>query len=516
MFSPILSPNELEKLKKAGDSLKSSDKQKEKVMEMIRMNGKEWNTISAGREEVGIPKPKKNQIEDLAEKAQIIKESRNIVYQLQQNKSYAEQKQAEFFQKQAKPIVEGQYEIYNQKTGQYEKVGVMNAIKENLAKNGIIAEKIEALNETINEIVDSIDISDGLENIKELIKEIVKKIELIPTFSGEGPAIERAIVEPLEKPFAEIPDLTRGASASADIKPPPEAEPKAEPEAEPEAESKVSSYEPNPDMVDEIFKNKYERDTSKVLTTTGGKMYENVGSLIKNIDTLASKEAEANSITEADRDYLKLKMAKLYYENPSIRLAIDKSDKNKRKQIRKYMIDLINNIYPNARMAKAIDKDKIFSEMKFTGRGIDVKAWNKMGRELKSTLSGRGGSGRGSGFGKPIRTDKKIPTFQDWMTGNKAIDMMKGNGKPKVLPFQDLLPSNDNIGLKGMGRARGLKIENMSNPDLMRALSLNIASQKAGNSGVGDVINATIDEMFRRKLIKKSEHKKLWYEYCSK
>jgi len=173
MFSPILSPNELEKLKKAGDSLKSSDKQKEKVMEMIRMNGKEWNTMSAGREEVGIPKPKKNQIEDLAEKAQIIKESRNIVYQLQQNKAYAEQKQAEFFQKQAKPIVEGQYEIYNQKTGQYEKVGVMNAIKENLAKNGIIAEKIEALNETINEIVDSIDISDGLENIKELIKELI-------------------------------------------------------------------------------------------------------------------------------------------------------------------------------------------------------------------------------------------------------------------------------------------------------------------------------------------------------
>jgi len=73
------------------------------------------------------------------------------------------------------------------------------------------------------------------------------------------------------------------------------------------------------------------------------------------------------------------------------------------------------------------------------------------------------------------------------MTGNKAIKMMTG---------------------------KGLNISKMSPPQLMNNLALNIASQKAGNTGVSDIINATIDEMHRRNIISKAEHKKLWYQFC--
>ena len=54
----------------------------------------------------------------------------------------------------------------------------------------------------------------------------------------------------------------------------------------------------------------------------------------------------------------------------------------------------------------------------------------------------------------------------------------------------------------------------MDYKDLLHNLGLNIASQKAGNTGVGDVINTIIDEMFKRKIVSKPEHKKLWYQFC--
>jgi hypothetical protein len=61
---------------------------------------------------------------------------------------------------------------------------------------------------------------------------------------------------------------------------------------------------------------------------------------------------------------------------------------------------------------------------------------------------------------------------------------------------------------------KGLNISDMTPAQLMNNLALNIASQKAGNSGVSDVINAIIDQMHKKNIISKAEHKKLWYAYC--
>jgi len=66
----------------------------------------------------------------------------------------------------------------------------------------------------------------------------------------------------------------------------------------------------------------------------------------------------------------------------------------------------------------------------------------------------------------------------------------------------------------GVILGKGLNISDMTPAQLMNNLALNIASQKAGNSGVGDIINSIIDEMNRKNIISKAEHKKLWYAYC--
>ena len=132
-----------------------------------------------------------------------------------------------------------------------------------------------------------------------------------------------------------------------------------------------------------------------------------------------------------------------------------------------------------------------------------------MAEKMLSMQTGKGRVRGGGPFGKSISSGKKIPTFQDWMTGNKATDMMLGKGKPKILPFQDLIPDNKNIRLVGSGN---LKIEKMGDKELFSSLNLNVASKRAGNTGVSDIINAIIDEMFRRKLINKGEHRRLWYD----
>jgi hypothetical protein len=66
----------------------------------------------------------------------------------------------------------------------------------------------------------------------------------------------------------------------------------------------------------------------------------------------------------------------------------------------------------------------------------------------------------------------------------------------------------------GVILGKGLNISDMTPAQLMNNLALNIASQKAGNSGVSDVINAIIDQMHKKNIISKAEHKKLWYAYC--
>jgi hypothetical protein len=61
---------------------------------------------------------------------------------------------------------------------------------------------------------------------------------------------------------------------------------------------------------------------------------------------------------------------------------------------------------------------------------------------------------------------------------------------------------------------KGLNISDMTPAQLMNNLALNIASQKAGNSGVSDVINAIIDQMHKKNIISKAEHKAIWYQFC--
>ena len=104
--SAVLRNDELQNLGKAAKNRILVDKNKEKVMDMLKMNGPEYPVIESGRGEVGSAsiKKRKLEIENLAEQAFIIKNAREKIFELSMGRSLLDQKQTDFFQKQADPL----------------------------------------------------------------------------------------------------------------------------------------------------------------------------------------------------------------------------------------------------------------------------------------------------------------------------------------------------------------------------------------------------------------------------
>ena len=541
-----MSNDELEKLEKAGRFRKKVDKNKEKVMEMLKMNGPEYLPIQAGKGGLVIDEPslkrRKLEIDDLAEKAQIIKQAQQVQYDLSMGRALLERKQSEFFEKQATPfqktIKDSNNPDYMKPIGQVirdtaeENKRQLDAINANLERNGLSDDKILALQGSIASIVDAVDISDDLNDIKNLIANVCERIEKIPAFKNDGPAIKESLgkafaadvgdvgedffkddfaapaaaVEPLtsrpSRPITEAdvgtPEPPRGVIPTMELPPetpvpPPETPvpaarakgPSPRPPAGkpdrvrgklPEAESKASRAE----FGDKVFESEF---NNYLLHTVDGKWSSKItlrsgkGFPQKGLDTFLNNFAAKNGLAPLTEEQL----------DSYADIAIQKLETT-----------------GDSGFAK---RKKLMQKPPQGGNGLNeaLQQYNSSAKTIDDVARLRNNLRKGI-TGKGLLQDVE-------MFGKKLKKNFTGKGGITTEIHKDFLKKNYKVG-KGLSKkgAKPINYSKMNPEQLMKNLTLNIASMKAGNNGVKDQINSIIDQMLEKKIIKKAEHKRLWYE----
>jgi hypothetical protein len=462
-----MTEKELMNLQKVGRIAKLIEKKKELDLENQKFYAPEYPVINSGRSS-DIPTPLKNQISSLAELAQVIKQSRETQYQLSQNRGLFEQKQTEFFEKQAQPVVKSIEESKPE-----DNTDQLKEIKSRLMKAGLPLENVLALGIILDSIVESVDIDDKEADKMQMLNEYYIVADKHIALKGYDELFKNVLNEYFgvtSTPKVVVPDV--------------------KPEAKAPEERKIDAYEKYINNAKRIFTglniaqtleilapdprlNETERELIvKFLITKG---------IIKNEmdgddETKAVESTESEIVNEALNNWKNIVFVKLGKKGRKINRRGAVEDKIETwlsenyktlniQQKNKLLWEIINQIkdepeYLNLKPSKKGEKQSILDRRAKLGFG----------------LAGRGFSSDIAKLGNNFNNNSIIKAFRQ--------------------------------------AGRGLQFENMEPKDLLHNLGLNIASQKAGNTGVGDVINTIIDEMFKRKIVSKPEHKKLWYQFC--
>ena len=487
MMQSIMSNDELQNLEKAGRFRKQVDKNKEKVMDMLKMNGPEYLPIQAGKAGLVIDEPslkrRKLEIEDLAEKAQIIKQARETQYELSMGRALLERKQGEFFEKQAAPLSKVIKDSAEQNKKQ------LDAINAILERKGFSEEKIQALQDSLASIVEAVDISDKLEDIKMLIADVSRNISKIPAFKDDGPAIEDAI----EKGILSSDDVFDKSflEKSFDLGTFSKAKTEGEPEAKAEAPSEWDSpkfSQALSNWMSNTAENTWAKKEVLISGTSGREQ--------KGLRAFLTRFAEENGLEPPSEDQISS------YADIAIKGLEQTGDngfakKYRRNQLKK-QVKKTGNLNESDKMdGKGLRPisgrgwNESYQQYMASGKTIDDIA--RLRNNLRKDITGKG-------IG--LRLPEDIEMF-----GKKLKKNFTGKGGITTEIHKDFLKKNYTIG-------KGMNYSKMKPEQLMKNLTLNIASMQAGNTGVKDQINSIIDQMLDRGIIKKAEHKKLWYQYC--
>jgi hypothetical protein len=461
-----MTEKELMNLQKVGRIAKLIEKKKELDLENQKFYSPEFNGIKMGRASA-FPIPLKNQIEKLAELAQIIKQSRETQYQLSQNRGLLEQKQTEFFEKQAQPVVKSIEESRPE-----DNTDQLKEIKSRLMKAGLPLENVLALGIILDSIVESVDIDDKEADKMQMLNEYYIVADKHIALKGYDELFKNVLNEYFgvpSTPKVVVPDV--------------------KPEAKAPEERKIDAYENYINNAKRIFTGLNIAQTLEILAPDP-RLNENereriVKYLIENgiiinemDDTTKAVDSTESEIVNQAVDNWKT-------------IAFGKSSKSGRKVTRRASIEdkietwlgerdkSLSNEQKNKMLWEIINKikdDPVYSNL------LPQKKNEKQSILVRRAKLGFGLAGRGF--------SSDIAKLGNNLNNNSIIKAFRQAG-------------------------RGLQFESMEPKDLLHNLGLNIASQKAGNNGVGDVINTIIDEMFRRKIVSKPEHKKLWYQFCN-
>jgi hypothetical protein len=488
-----MSNDELQNLEKAGRFRKQVDKNKEKVMDMLKMNGPEYLPIEAGKAGLVIDEPslkkRKLEIEDLAQKADIIKRARETQYELSMGRALLERKQGEFFQKQATPfqIKDPNDPNFGKSVGELirdtaeENKRQLDAINAILERKGFSEEKIQALQESLASIVEAVDNTDDKKAAKALIGEVAIKLARMPAYKDDATLLYNSMLVGLmkfgmtgeiEEEPKEVIDLTDDfLEKSFDFEPTFLSRAKSEPKGV--GEAKAGEGEAKAEAVDENYFDdipEFMEDYKRWLTVGKAK-----GGVDKRLTDERKLENQVN-------DFLN-QMGKKYGFTAQITPKIQKFFLNEIIFMRSTGQNL-----PSRMIGKGFNE--VLQQYNSSAKTIDDVA------RLRNNLR-KGITGKGIG----LRLPEDIEMF-----GKKLKKNFTGKGGITTEIHKDFLKKNYQVG-KGLNYAR------MKPEQLMKNLTLNIASMQAGNTGVKDQINSIIDQMLDRGIIKKSEHKKLWYQY---
>lgn len=567
MIQGIMNNVELENLEKAGRFRKKVDKNKEKVMEMLKMNGPEYLPIQAGKAGLVIDEPslkrRKLEIDDLAEKAQIIKQARETQYQLSRGRELLERKQGEFFEKQALPfqktIKDPNDPNYLKPIGEVirdsaeENRRQLDIINANLELNGFSLEKIQGLQESLASIVEVVDVSsDKLEDIKMLIADVSTNISKIPAYKDDRPVIESSIGKgllPQPRPDDEFGLDAEPLAAAAAVD-----EIMAKPAAAGDEAimSKPIEYAGPPLPISE----------SEIIPRTPA-------ILLGGLETPATARATEAETPATKRGRTPPSGRPPTSRRPTVALregAIEtKAEPEPVLKLDKIVgfqnefNDWLQNVSGTIKRPERFAQDfRPWLSYYFDKYGITV--YGKEGspdfEDLVRVYSERAARFRRTTGGPVVRVRQPLSkpmgpkpmggngikvkglsgrgwneAYQQYASSNKTIDdisRLRDNlrkslyGRGNDIPYgrtksditrqihKDFLAKNYKIG-KGLSR-KPINYSKMNPEQLMKNLTLNIASMKAGNNGVKDQINSIIDQMLEKKIIKKAEHKRLWYE----
>ncbi len=463
-----MTKKEVMNLQKVGRIAKLLEMKKELDLKNEKFYAPEYNGIKMGRASA-FPIPLKNQIEQLAELAQVIKQSRETQYQLSQNRGLLEQKQTEFFEKQAQPVVKSIEESKPE-----DNTDQLKEIKSRLMKAGLPLENVLALGIILDSIVESIDIDDKEADKIQMLNEYYTIADKHIALKGYDELFKDVLNE-----YFDVPSILK--MLVPDVKP----------ETKAPEERKIDAYE------------RYINNAKRIFTGLN---------IAKTLEILAPDPR----LNESERE----RIVKYLIENGIIKNEMDGEDETK-------AVDLTESEIVN----EAVNKWKVIVFVKLGKKGRKINRRGAVEDKIETWL--------GENY-KTLNIQQKNKLL--WEIINQIKDEPEYlNLKPsKKGEKQSILDRRAKLGFGLAGRGfgsdiaklgnnfnnnsiikafrqagRGLQFESMEPKDLLHNLGLNIASQKAGNTGVGDVINTIIDEMFRRKIISKPEHKKLWYQFCN-
>lgn len=464
-----MTKKELTNLKKVGRIAKLLEMKKELDLKNEKFYAPEYSGIKMGRASA-FPIPLKNQIEQLAELAQVIKQSRETQYQLSQNRGLLEQKQTEFFEKQAQPVVKSIEESRPE-----DNTDQLKEIKSRLMKAGLPLENILALGIILDSIVESVDIDDKEADKIQMLNEYYIVADKHIALKGYDELFEKVVNEYFG--VTSIPKVVV---------------PEVKPETKAPEERKIDAYERYINNAKRIFTGLNISETLKIL-------------------------APDPRLNETERE----RIVKYLIENGIIKNEMDGEGEGETKAVESTESEIVN---------EAVENWKTIVFVKLGKKGRKINRRGAVEDKIETWLSEK---------------DKTLTIQQKnillWEIINKIQDEPEYlNLKPsKKGEKQSILVRRAKIGFGLAGRGfhsdiaklgnnfnnnsiikafrqagRGLQFDSMEPKDLLHNLGLNIASQKAGNTGVGDVINTIIDEMLKRKIVSKPEHKKLWYQFC--
>jgi hypothetical protein len=174
----LLTQKELLNLQKVGRIAKLLEKKKEQDLENAKFSASEYPVIKAGRASDD-PKPLKNQISNLAELAQVIKQSREKQFELSQARILSELKLSEFFEKQTKPVVKAVEENAPDDNGEE-----LKELKNRLLKIGMPLASILMIEESLKSVVESVSKGDSENDKLEMVSQYNALFKAHPAVSG--------------------------------------------------------------------------------------------------------------------------------------------------------------------------------------------------------------------------------------------------------------------------------------------------------------------------------------------
>lgn len=482
-----MTQKQLENLQKVGRLSKLLEKKKERDIQEMKFASKEFSHINAGRADP-LPKNLKPQIDNLAELAQIIKQAREKQFELSQAKVLSELKQTEFFEKQAKPVVKALEE-----NAPEDNIEELKEVKSRLLKAGLPLEKILSIETILKSIVESVNKSDSDSDKYLMLNEYYPLVKSHPSVVGSESLFEEVMNEyySISKEDLKFEKFKREAELlfSGDIK-----------LNEKQAREALVDVDLNGEQVEKLINHLLLKGIiisnipvpppapvepapapapAPVIPDDGERKAEPPVEPIMPI-------LDINPVLERLKEEAMRKSPREYIGAIQSKAGLTKKlerDIKVPREYKKQLIQFIENyiVFPSPEWEDLPDVPP-------PPKPAIASAPKKRGRPKKGGIAGRG------------------LTMEDLRTKTSS-------GIKKKL---GLVPPSD--GVRPLGSpvlvGKGLNISNMTPAQLMNNLALNIASQKAGNSGVSDIINSIIDEMHRRKIISQPEHKKLWYQFC--